>query len=195
MNWLSRATVVVILAVVGSTSSAFAEGIFLSVEPFVSSTSGNTFVVNVNISEVVDLYAFQFDLGFDPALLAATTVTEGSFLSTGGSTSFLPGSIDNSTGLISFTSNSLTGVVPGINGNGTLAQIGFTALNPGITDLLLSGTQLFDSNHAPIDFSSIDGNVVVQDSASVPEPSSLLLIGSGLLSLLGVKCRLLRKGN
>jgi hypothetical protein len=49
-------------------------------------------MVDVNISGVTDLYDFQFDLSFNPAVIQATSVLEGKFLlSGGGTTFFLPG--------------------------------------------------------------------------------------------------------
>src|SRR3954467_15367630 len=86
---------------------------------------GTPFTVDLSITSVVDLYAFQSDIGFNPAVLSAVGVTPGSFL---GGANFLPGIIDNTTGTISFIGDSLTGVVPGNTGSGTLATITFLAL-------------------------------------------------------------------
>src|ERR1017187_8890134 len=61
---------------------------------------GQTFTLSVNISGAADLYGYQFDLGFNPTVLQAISVTEGAFLGTGGPTIFLPGTIDNVGGSI-----------------------------------------------------------------------------------------------
>ncbi|HEY6185539.1 MAG TPA: cohesin domain-containing protein, partial [Terriglobales bacterium] len=94
---------------------SFADSIpLLSISPASSSiTAGSAITLDVNISNVTDLYGFQFDLSFAPGILAANSVTEGAFLASGGSTFFLPGPIDNATGTISFTANSLFGPGPG----------------------------------------------------------------------------------
>ena len=47
-------------------------------------TVGQTFSLSVSISGVTDLYAFQFDIGYDPNVLSANTISEGAFLPTGG---------------------------------------------------------------------------------------------------------------
>src|SRR5579872_4655605 len=108
--------------------SAFADAI-LSIQPASTSTSpGSTFAVSVDISNVTDLYAFQFDIGFNPATLAGVSVTEGSFLPGGGSTFFIPGFIDNTGGTIAFSADTLIGPIPGVSGSGTLATIDFTAV-------------------------------------------------------------------
>ena len=101
-------------------SPAFADTV-LSVSPASSTvTNGSTFAVDVNISGVTDLYNFQFDLGFNPAVIQATNVLEGAFLSGGGSTFFLPGTIDNTAGSITFNADTLEGMIPGVSGGGIL---------------------------------------------------------------------------
>src|SRR5579863_8082042 len=63
---------------------------------------GQTFSLNITISNVTDLNAFQFDIGFNPLILNAIGTTEGSFLALGGPTFFLHGTIDNTFGTIAF---------------------------------------------------------------------------------------------
>ena len=93
---------------------------------------GQAISVDMFVFNSADLYAFQFDLGFDPTVLTAIAVTEGPFLGSGGSTFFLPGAIDNTGGVISFTANSLLTAISGVNGNGFLATAQFTAVAAGI---------------------------------------------------------------
>ncbi len=78
--------------------TALASPVF-SVQPLSAPVlQGASFYLDVNVADVTDLYAFQFDLGFDPTILSAVAVAEGPFLSSGGSTFFLPGIIDNAAG-------------------------------------------------------------------------------------------------
>jgi hypothetical protein len=58
-----------------------------------SVSNGAGFSVDVDVSDVSELTAFQFDIGFNPAVLSATAVTESSFLPSGGSTFFIPGTL------------------------------------------------------------------------------------------------------
>jgi general secretion pathway protein D len=153
----------------------------VSIEP--SSTTiavGTTFSVNVNITGAIDLYAFEFDIGFNQNALVANATSEGAFLSGEGATFFIPGTIDNAAGLISFTANSLLSAVPGANGDGTLAIVSFTALAPSDTTLNLFNIVLLDSQLSGIANSSSIGSVTVTGTGEVPEPSMITLIGVGL---------------
>lgn len=153
----------------------------ISIQPSLSTPSvGSFFDVFVDISSVTDLYAFQFDISFNPAILSGTSVTEGAFLPAGGATFFIPGSIDNIGGSISFTADILLSAVSGVSGSGTLADLQFQALTMGTSPVNLSNIILLDSNLSDIPFNTSNGSV-----SSVPEPSTILLLGSGLIGLVG----------
>jgi general secretion pathway protein D len=153
----------------------------VSIQPSVSIPGvGETFDVLVEISSVSDLYAFQFDISFDPAILSAIDVTEGSFLPGGGFTFFIPGSIDNIAGSISSTADILLSAVSGVSGSGTLADLQFQALTVGTSPVNLSNVILLDSNLSDIPYNTSNGSV-----SPVPEPSTVLLLGSGLIGLVG----------
>src|SRR5437870_1479224 len=105
----------------------FADPILVSIQPSTSSvTPGDTLTLDVDVANVTDLFAFQFDLGFSPGVLSALSITEGAFLPGGGTTFFIPGTIDNVGGAITATADSLIGTISGVNGNGTLAAVQFT---------------------------------------------------------------------
>ena len=141
---------------------------------------GDTFSVDVNVSDVDDLFGFQFDFNFDESLFTPLGVTEGSFLSQGGSTDFFAG-IDNGTGTIEFTLGLLLGAVPGVSGTGTLATLAFVAIAPGSAEFFLSGLILLDSelgefqSTVTVNAASVDVN-----ASPVPEPATLMLMGTGL---------------
>jgi hypothetical protein len=151
----------------------------LSIQPNAKAVAaGDVFGLAVNITDVSDLFAFQFDLGFAPAVLSSTSITEGLFLFGGGSTFFIPGTIDNVSGAIIATADTLIGTISGVSGSGTLAEVQFTTLAPGTSSVTLSNVQLLDSSLSPIAFTTAEGKVDV-----VPEPSTMLLFGSCLLGL------------
>jgi len=85
---IQLAVCVAAFTLVGSLANAQA---VLSVDPTTQTTStGNIVTVDVNISNVSDLYGYQFDLAFNPSVLQAISSSEGPFLATGGSTFFIP---------------------------------------------------------------------------------------------------------
>src|SRR3954449_6254298 len=72
---------------------------------------GSSIRVDLAVSNVADLYAFQLDVFFDPAILSVQAVDEaGYFLSNG--VSFSPGSIDNAAGNIRFIGDAVGGSSP-----------------------------------------------------------------------------------
>ncbi len=156
-------------------------------------TDGSTFSLDVDIAGVSDLYGFQFDVSFDPAVLAVNSVSEGAFLAGGGSTFFLPGTTDNVGGSVAAIANTLIGAPAGVNGAGTLVQIDFTAVGVGNSAVSLANLMLLDSTGTTIGAATSGGSVQVSAaSAGAPEPSAgwLLLTGlSGLSAVVRVKRR------
>lgn len=171
----------------------FAEPI-VSIQPSSGTFNiGDPFSLDISIRGAFDLYAFQFDLGFDPAVLSATSVTDGGFLGAPLDVFFIPGTIDNPSGSITFIANTLFGAVPGVSGNGVLASIGFTAIGLGTNSLItLSGVTLLDTASFDLDppqpilvIVQGGGSVTVNPAAPapVPEPATLFLFGTGLATL------------
>ena len=148
------------------------------IAPASSTTSlGGAVNVAVQVTDVTGLYAYQFDLSFDPAVLSATAVSEGGFLPGGGSTFFFPGAIDNVSGTLTLTAGSLQGPVLGVSGSWTLATFLFTGAGFGASPVTLSNVVLLDSLGGDIAPTTIrNGSVTV-----VPEPMSVMLVGCGLL--------------
>lgn len=185
MKLILSATIVVASLFLLVPNCAFADSI-LSVSSPASVSPDDMFVVDVNISGASDLYAFQLDLAFDPTLLEATSVSEGTFLNGGvpGNTFFIPGTIDNTGGTVSLNADSLLGPPPGVDGDGTLLVFDFTALSPGTSALTIENELLVDSGGNIISDTTVPGSVTVEGgSQAVPEPSSLLLLLVGVLTL------------
>lgn len=154
-------------------------GAVISVSPSSQSvTLGNQVTLDVAITGAQDVYAFQFDIAFDPAILEALSVSQGTLLA--GSGGFVPGTIDNGAGTVGFTIDSLIGPIPGINADGTLGQLLLSTLAAGVSPITLSNVILLDSNLADIPFTLEDGTVTVTSStAAVPEPASWTLLAAG----------------
>lgn len=132
---------------------------------------GGSMTLNINASDFTDLYAYQLSIHFDPTLFRAVSVHEGTFLSNAGATFFDGGSIDNTTGVISFVFDTLLSAVPGANGGGLLDSISFTAVRRGIGTFSLGDVLLLNSSLASITASTPTLAVAVPE----PEMGALLL--------------------
>lgn len=139
---------------------------------------GSPLALDVAITGVTDLYAFQYSLSFDPTLFQVSSVTEGAFLATGGSTFFDGGSVNNMLGTVSFTFNTLIGAIPGTSGNGTLARINLNVIGTGAGALNFSDVLFLDSQSGDIQL--VVNNRIL---TAVPEPGSLALMGLGIAGL------------
>ena len=145
---------------------------------------GDTFTVDIAITDADNVFGYQFDLGFDPTKLAGIDITNGDFISDAIGF-FVPGTVDNVGGTISFTANAIIGAVPGVSGSGILAHASFTALgvSPSTPINLLGPILLDDVLNEISGVQSVGGTVTITantDVTPVPEPATMLLVGSGL---------------
>jgi hypothetical protein len=178
MRTSMRLRVLLLLVVLGlGAPRAFAAPV-VSIGSFTGAATGDVFSVDVRISDVTDLFALQFDVGFDPAILSVLNVAEGGFLPGGGATFFLPGTVDNALGSVANIADSLLGALTGVSGSGTVATINFRALGPGDSPLVLSNLIVLDSTLLDITTGTSAGAV------AVPEPRAWLLLLIGCAGLL-----------
>jgi len=144
-----------------------------------------SFTVDVQIQDVTDLAAFQFDMSFDPAVVHVTDVTLASFLGSGGlNTAALGPSIDNTAGTLSFGGFAY-GAGSGASGTGALATITLAPQAAGNSALALSGVQLLDSLNSEIPADPQNGSVSVVtypfgdlDRNCVVEVADIMLVAS-----------------
>jgi hypothetical protein len=116
-------------------------------------TPCNNFTVDVNIADVVELYSFEFKLGFNASVLHAIDAVLGDF--------FPPiviplKEINNTEGYVWFYAT-LTSLEPPKNGSGTLAKITFHVENSWFTDLQLYDTYFFDQLGTPLPVETASG--------------------------------------
>jgi len=116
---------------------------------------GQDFTVNVNISNVVDLYGWGFKLRWNITIFDVVNITEGAFLRSGGNTFFVP-QINNTVGYV-IIDCTLLGNISGVSGNGALATIQFHVKESGHCDLDLYDTMLINSSEQSITHTLIDG--------------------------------------
>jgi hypothetical protein len=126
----------------------------------------NVFAANVCISDVFNLYGYEFKLYYNSTALNGSSVIGGPFLEESGQTPFFqPVAFTdhyNSTYGIVWVASALTGSVLGVDGDGVLATIEFNATALGnLIPLSLRDVKLSDPNHNPIPYVSSDGTVTV----------------------------------
>ena len=143
----------------------------ISIDPTTQTAStGSVVTVDVAISNVSDLYAYQFDLGFNPSVLQAVSSSEGPFLAGGGSTFFIPGTSDNLAGTVLATADTLLSATNGVNGSGELAVFTFDAVGAGISTLSIQNETLLNSSLDLISDLTKTGAVTVKTSTvAAPE--------------------------
>jgi Cohesin domain/PEP-CTERM motif len=155
----------------------------VSIEPASNSVvAGSSFFLDVNITGVTDLFSFSFDLAYDPALLAVNEIVEGGFLQSAGT--FFSAGDPPAGGSVTNIFDVVLGAVSGVDGDGTLARINFTALAAGTSTVSLSNLFMLDSTISGISASTLDGSVTasVPTASPIPEPGTMVLVGTGLLA-------------
>ena len=177
-----------LLASAFAASSAYAADPVLSIVTTpAAGVVGSTVELDIQLSGVSDLYTYQFSLLFNPALLQASGVSEGAFLSSGGGNTYADGgSTDNGTGAISYVFNTLLGPVSGVSGGGSLAHITFNVIGAGVSTLSFADTMFLDSAGNDIATQITSQSLT---TAAVPEPSTYLMLGVGLVGLAALRRR------
>jgi len=117
---------------------------------------GQNFVVNLSVSDVSNLYAWQIKLAYDHTILELVTTAQGSFLGASDMT-FFTYKVNDTSGFL-LMDCTLLGNLSGVNGSGTLATIEFHVEQSGSCDLSLYDTQLIDPSEQTIEHSSNNGH-------------------------------------
>jgi hypothetical protein len=132
--------------------------------------AGGTFTVDVAVDPATAIAGAQLNLGFDPSLLSANTVTEGNLLKQGGAPTLFscsggcpPGTIDNVAGTIANVYGAILQAGGTVSSPGTFATITLTAKpKAGNSTLHLWNVLVGDAAGHPVAVAVIDGSVTVQ---------------------------------
>jgi len=136
---------------------------------------GNTFTVNITVSNVTNLYGWEFWMSFNPTILTTVNVTEGPFLKLAGNTFWATPSINNTAGTMA--AGEMLWPIPsqGATGSGTIATVTFYAQSEGATSLNLTYTELdtvIGNDVIPIDHNATDGYVTIDRPPNIPSTPS-----------------------
>jgi len=111
--------------------------------------AGKNFTINVNILNATALYGFEFFLNYTTTVLTATNVTLGPFSS---GSQIVHEEINDILGYVRYNVT-----MPGVIGDGILANITFTVDSIGESRLDLCNTKLVDSSGQRIEHDTMDG--------------------------------------
>jgi len=159
---ITLVSVLTVTVIITTRESRLSEATIFVSPSSVSVNVSQHFEVGINLSEVVDLYGWEFKLGWNTSLFEAVNVTESSFLKTGADT-YIVSKLSNTEGRVLAGCTRLRNVT-GANGNGTLAIIEFRAKKEGTCTLDLYDTKLVDSQRQLMIHSTIDGVAFIPDT-------------------------------
>jgi hypothetical protein len=137
----------------------------VAVDPSISTVNvGDAFSVNVNVTDVVNLTAWQLNIYYLKALVNCTDLAEGDFLKAGGETYFgqtINNNYNSTHGRI-LAYSTLLGMIS-VNGGGVIVNATFKAVSGGRTALELVNTQLTDEKIPPQPIPHVDsgGTVII----------------------------------
>jgi hypothetical protein len=138
----------------------------ISVTPKTSTISrGGNVDIGIQISSASNLYGFQFDIKYNPAILNYSRMAEGIFLNKNKAdgTFCVPIQPKSSAGK-SYVTVACTrlGPVGGVSGDGLLESVTFTSIGSGTSELAISNLKFVDTNVKEIAVESEGGSVTVQ---------------------------------
>jgi len=134
--WASLATLLVLSAVLAMPTPVRASPdatVYIDPPSVTGLDFGQTFTVNLKISDAFGVYAWSKRITWDPGILEYVSATEGSFLKSKITTFFVKKPFQ-SQGYLDLACTAV-GSFNGAFGAGTLASITFRALDVGVTDI------------------------------------------------------------
>jgi hypothetical protein len=159
----------------------------------VGTTVGQTFSEYMMIKGFTDLYTWQAGLRWNPAVVNLTSVAIGDselptnvfhMLEPSASNAYILGSINNVAGTLGYTSQSLSGIVPGVNGTArvgyNLMKLTFTVVGVGVSDLHITQAMILNSEGTKVALDILDVfTAVYPPSAGTKYPVYILTNSTG----------------
>jgi hypothetical protein len=118
----------------------------------------NTITLDVMIADVIDLHAYSVRITFNNSIVRLTSVTQGSFLSSGGSTLFFV----NPAQIVDYVL--IEAAILGTNtvsGSGKIFSLNFDVLSAGNSPITITLVQLLDHNNSNIQVNWVSGEILV----------------------------------
>jgi len=147
----------------GSQASAT---IFVDPPVIEGTVIGENVTVNINVSDVTDLYAWQAGVTFNPDVLECTGYYEGEFINRSVNRPINPANEtvwctpqqrwNNTKGVIYYHGCCPLGPVPGVDGSGQLGYLTFNVVGTGVSDLHLTDVILLSSMIEDIQHEVVD---------------------------------------
>jgi general secretion pathway protein D len=122
---------------------------------------GDQITVEINVSNVQDLFAVPLAIGYDASVVELTEVQQGDFLGGDGQTPALVHRVDPQTGTAIISLSRAPGA-SGARGSGTLARLVFSALAAGRSPLSFNNIAARNSRRELINFQTGVGEILVQ---------------------------------
>ena len=116
---------------------------------------GKNFTINVRVSNVANLYGWEFKLGWNATILGLVNVTEGPFLNSTGQTLFSYKLNETEYHIVVDCSH--LSDIPGTSGSGVLATVQFHVNETGNCMLHLYDTDLLDPSGKDITHATSSG--------------------------------------
>ncbi|MGB9694152.1 MAG: cohesin domain-containing protein, partial [Fervidobacterium sp.] len=143
----------------------------------------SVFEIDLNVSDVTDLYLWVITIEWNPSIIEFQSYTEGPFLKAGGATAIMDAGV--SPGKLNMLVCTVLGPVSGVDGSGSLVTFTFKAISLGTTPISITFSDLLNSNGDHISHDTYDGLVLVSLpppplSVSISPLSASILVGQSV---------------
>jgi hypothetical protein len=174
-------SVCLLLIVALASHVSYGSATSIAIDPsFKEVIIGTGFSIDLNVSDVIDLYLWVVTVEWNQSILEFQGYTEGPFLKAGGSTAIMDAGV--SPGKVDRLVCTILGPVPGVDGSGSLVTFTFKATALGTTPISITFSDLLNSNGEHIAHDTHGGTVLVSLpppplSVSISPLSASILVG------------------